>query len=141
MIMELDEMACRLTTCTFIDENIQKLYLNLGVKNFALKQTQEEIQEAKKQSELDRKLRTMIREVLWQLILLALMLWVAVGNRDVNVYLQNAHLKHIFVDELPEVSADVIPRKWMFSLNVVLISFVYVRTDLAQTSSSGWRRS
>ena len=55
----------------------------------------------------------MIREVLWQLILLALMLWVAVGNRDGNVYLQNAHLKHIFVDELPEVSADVVPQTFV----------------------------
>ena len=65
--------------------------------------TKAEMEEVKKRGTLDRKLRTMIREILWQLILLALMLWVATGNRDGNMYLQNAHLKHIFVDELPEV--------------------------------------
>ena len=68
----------------------------------------QEVQQLKKKSLLDRKLRTMIHEVLWQLILLALMLWVAVGNRDSSVCLQNAHLKHLFVDELPEVSTDVV---------------------------------
>ena len=70
--------------------------------------TAAELEEVKKRGTLDRKLRTMIREILWQLILLALMLWVATGNRDGNVYLQNAHLKHVFVDEAPEVNLFVV---------------------------------
>ena len=74
-----------------------------GVRTNSVELTKQEVEEAKMRGKLDRKLRQMVREVLWQLILLALMLWVAVGNRDGNVYLQNAHLKHVFVDKLPQV--------------------------------------
>ena len=63
----------------------------------------EEVAEAKKTAVLERKFQLMVREVLWQLVLLALMLWVVVGNQDGNVYYQNRHLKNIFVNDMPTV--------------------------------------
>ena len=63
----------------------------------------EEVAEAKKTAVLERKFSLMVREVLWQLVLLALMLWVVVGNQDGNVYYQNRHLKNIFVNDMPTV--------------------------------------
>ena len=121
---------------------IVKILFSSALEAKSAELSKQELDEAKKRGSLDRKLRTMIREVLWQLILLALMLWVAVGNRDGNVYLQNAHLKHIFVDELPEVSADVCPSNVCFRATAIYrLLFVFLRTDRAQTSSSGWSRS
>ena len=52
----------------------------------------EEVAEAKKNRELERKFQMMVREIFWQVVLLALMLWVVVGNQDGNVYYQNEHL-------------------------------------------------
>ena len=78
-------------------------YFFLALEAKPAQLTVDEVKEVKKRGTLDHKMRTMIREILWQLILLVLILWVAVGNRDGNVYLQNAHLKHVFVNELPEV--------------------------------------
>ena len=67
----------------------------------------EEVVEAKKRARLERKFQTMIREVLWQLVLLGLMLWVVVGNQDGNVFYQNQHVMHLFVDEMPTVRMNV----------------------------------
>ena len=67
----------------------------------------EEVVEAKKRARLERKFQTMVREVLWQLVLLGLMLWVVVGNQDGNVFYQNQHLKHLFVDKMPTVRMNV----------------------------------
>ena len=67
----------------------------------------EEVVEAKKRVRLERKFQTMVREVLWQLVLLGLMLWVVVGNQDGNVFYQNQHLKHLFVDKMPTVRMNV----------------------------------
>ena len=64
----------------------------------------EEVAQAQKRGQLDKKFKQMIKEVLWQLILLALMLWVVMGNQDGNVYYQNQHIRHLFVDDMPTVS-------------------------------------
>ena len=64
----------------------------------------EEVAHAQKRGQLDKKFKMMIKEVLWQLILLVLMLWVVLGNQDGNVYYQNKHIRHLFVDDMPTVS-------------------------------------
>ena len=63
----------------------------------------EEVAEAKKNRELERKFQMMVREIFWQVVLLALMLWVVVGNQDGNVYYQNEHLRNLFVEDMPTV--------------------------------------
>ena len=81
---------------------------NNFVSDFRVKSTKlasEEIEQAKKRGVLERKFQLMIREVLWQLILLGLMLWVVVGNQDGNIYYQNQHLKNVFVEDMPTVSS------------------------------------
>ena len=66
----------------------------------------DEIEAAKKKSALDKKLRGMIREILWQVILLILICWVIYGNQNANFYTQNEHLNNLFISEFPEASLE-----------------------------------
>ena len=71
-----------------------------------VKLTEEEQVLAKKKGELDRKFRAMMLEIIWQIILLALMCWVVTGNQHPDVFVQNEHMKHLFYDEVPDVSKN-----------------------------------
>ena len=78
----------------------------------------EEVAEAQKTATLEKKFSLMVREVLWQLVLLGLMLWVVVGNQDGNVYYQNRHLKNIFVTDMPTVFPATIDANILKSLEI-----------------------
>ena len=78
----------------------------------------EEVAEAQKTATLEKKFSLMVREVLWQLVLLGLMLWVVVGNQDGNVYYQNRHLKNIFVTDMPTVFPATIDTNILKSLKI-----------------------
>ena len=75
--------------------------LALDVKPTSL--TTDEIAEAKKKADIDRKSQLMIREIAWQVVFLVLILWVVVGSQDSNVFHQNQHLRNLFVEEMPTV--------------------------------------
>ena len=68
----------------------------------------EEIEAAKKRAELDRKVTSMVQDVLWHVILLILMCWVIYGNQNANAYTQTKHMKDLFVNDFPEVHFDQI---------------------------------
>ena len=57
------------------------------------------VREARRRQELDAKLKGMIREIVWQFVLLCVILWVIVGGRDSNVFQQNEDIKNVFLEE------------------------------------------
>ena len=65
------------------------------------------VRKARRRRELDLKFKGMLREIVWQLIFLALILWVIVGGRDSNVFQQNQDIKNVFLDEY-----EVRHRRW-----------------------------
>ena len=58
------------------------------------------VREAQRARKLDGKLRTMIRESLWQIILLSLVSWVVSGSRDFLVFYQNNDLMNTYGAEV-----------------------------------------
>ena len=58
------------------------------------------VREAQRARKLDGKLRTMIRESLWQIILLSLVSWVISGSRDFLVFYQNNDLMNTYGAEV-----------------------------------------
>ena len=52
---------------------------------------------ARKTRENDSKLRAMLREIVWQLVMFVLFTWVIVGALDSNVYHQNQDIRNAFV--------------------------------------------
>ena len=58
------------------------------------------VREAQRARKLDGKLRTMIRESLWQLILLSLVSWVVSGSRDFLVFYQNNDIMNTYGAEV-----------------------------------------
>ena len=58
------------------------------------------VREAQRARKLDGKLRTMIRESLWQLILLVLVWWVVSGSRDFLVFYQNNDIMNTYGAEV-----------------------------------------
>ena len=60
----------------------------------------EAVREAQRARKLDGKLRTMIRESLWQIILLSLVSWVVSGSRDFLVFYQNNDLMNTYGAEV-----------------------------------------
>ena len=86
----------------------------------------EEVEQAKKIGVLERKFQLMIREVLWQLVLLAMMLWVIVGNLDRNVFHQSQHLRNLFVEEMPTVW---MPGYWRHKLTQTRVGLQIPRSE------------
>ena len=74
--------------------------------------TEDEIDAAKKRQELDAKSRSLVREVAWQIIFLAILLWVIVGNQDHNVFYQNTNLKDMFFSDIGRVSIILEDMSW-----------------------------
>ena len=60
---------------------------------------EKKVREARRRRELDRKFKGMLREIVWQFILLCLILWVIVGGRDANVFYQNQDIKNVFLED------------------------------------------
>ena len=60
----------------------------------------EAVREAQRARKLDGKLRTMIRESLWQIILLSLVSWVVSGSRDFLVFYQNNDIMNTYGAEV-----------------------------------------
>jgi len=58
--------------------------------------TVDEITEAKRKAEMDAKMRTMIREILFYVVLLFLLLVVINGQQDSNAFLQNHSIASLF---------------------------------------------
>ena len=57
------------------------------------------VAKARKTRENDRKLRAMLREIVWQVVMFVLFTWVIVGPVDSNVYHQNQDLRNAFVED------------------------------------------
>ena len=55
------------------------------------------VDEARHRRDLDLKFKAMLREVIWQLIMLLLFTWVTVGGLDDHVFYQNQDIKNVFV--------------------------------------------
>ena len=60
---------------------------------------QQKVDEARKRRDLDLKFKGMIREIVWQLIMLLLFTWVIVGGLDANVFYQNQDIKNVFIED------------------------------------------
>ena len=69
--------------------------------------SKEELRAVHRKNDLDRKGRIMLREVLWQVILVLLMAWVIAGNQSAEFHQQNQHLTQFYMDEFPEVGASL----------------------------------
>ena len=54
---------------------------------------------ARKTRENDVKLRAMLREIVWQLVMFVLFTWVIVGALDSNVYHQNQDIRNAFIED------------------------------------------
>ena len=54
---------------------------------------------ARRKAELDGKLRAMIREIAWQVVLLVLFTWVVIGSLDSNVFHQNDDIRNAFIED------------------------------------------
>ena len=46
----------------------------------------------------------MIRDIVWQILYLIILLWVVIGNQDTNVYCQNQDLRNRFASDVEDVS-------------------------------------
>ena len=62
--------------------------------------TSDEMAEAKHKADMDDKMKTMIREILFYVLLLFLLLVVINGQHDVNSYRQNANIIATFTAKL-----------------------------------------
>ena len=54
---------------------------------------------ARNTRENDDRLRAMLREIVWQLVMFVLFTWVIVGPVDPNVYHQNQDIRNAFVQD------------------------------------------
>ena len=59
-----------------------------------------EVSEARRRRHLDEKFRAMLREVIWQLLMVLLFTWVIVGALDKHIFYQNNDVKHALIDDL-----------------------------------------
>ena len=57
------------------------------------------VESARKERYLDNKVRAMLREIVWQLVMVVLFTWVIVGPVDSNVYHQNQDIRNAFIEE------------------------------------------
>ena len=57
------------------------------------------VESARKERYLDNKVRAMLREIVWQLVMAVLFTWVIVGPLDSNVYHQNQDIRNAFVED------------------------------------------
>ena len=60
----------------------------------------DKVASARKARENDDKLRAMLREIVWQVVMFVLFTWVIVGPVDSNVYHQNQDIRHAFVADV-----------------------------------------
>ena len=58
-----------------------------------------QVAEARRKAELDSKLRAMLREIAWQVVLLVLFTWVVIGSLDSNVFYQNDDIRNVFIED------------------------------------------
>ena len=58
-----------------------------------------EVAEARRKGDLDDKLRAMLREIAWQVVLLVLFTWVVIGSLDSNVFYQNGDIRNAFIED------------------------------------------
>ena len=58
-----------------------------------------EVAEARRKGDLDDKLRAMLREIAWQVVLLVLFTWVVIGSLDSNVFYQNDDIRNAFIED------------------------------------------
>ena len=65
------------------------------------------VESAQKTRYLDNKVRAMLREIVWQVIMFVLFTWVIVGPLDSNVYHQNQDIRNAFIEDA-EVHVTVI---------------------------------
>ena len=59
----------------------------------------DKVAEARKTRYLDNKVRAMLREIVWQLVMFVLFTWVIVGPLDSNVYHQNQDIRNAFIED------------------------------------------
>ena len=57
------------------------------------------VESAQKTRYLDNKVRAMLREIVWQLVMFVLFTWVIVGPVDSNVYHQNQDIRNAFIED------------------------------------------
>ena len=57
------------------------------------------VESAQKTRYLDNKVRAMLREIVWQVIMFVLFTWVIVGPLDSNVYYQNQDIRNAFIED------------------------------------------
>ena len=57
------------------------------------------VAEARKTRYLDNKVRAMLREIVWQVVMFVLFTWVIVGPVDSNVYHQNQDIRNAFIED------------------------------------------
>ena len=62
--------------------------------------TADEMAEAKHKADMDDKMKTMIREILFYVVLLFLLLLVVNGQQDTNSYRQNVNIISVFSEYL-----------------------------------------
>ena len=65
------------------------------------------IEAARKRRRVDIKFRSMVREILWQLIMLVLFSWVVAGAVDSNVYYQNQDIRNTFIADTEVCRLDL----------------------------------
>ena len=58
------------------------------------------VEAARQKRHLDEKFRAMLREVIWQLLMVLLFTWVIVGALDKHIFYQNNDVKHALIDDL-----------------------------------------
>lgn len=57
---------------------------------------EEEIKESQKEKDLNNKMHSMIRDVVWHVMLVVLMVWVVTGNQDETAFDQTLDLRNTF---------------------------------------------
>ena len=57
------------------------------------------VESAQKTRYLDNKVRAMLREIVWQMVMFVLFTWVIVGPVDSNVYHQNQDIRNAFIED------------------------------------------
>ena len=121
-----------------MDYQLELINLWLQVQSFlGILKGSDDVDDAKvansrKTHELDGKLRAMLREIVWQVVMFVLFTWVILGARNLNAYNQNRDIKNAFVEDAQvHIAVEAI---W-YASNMVLhtYTFLYIIRRLVMT--------
>ena len=82
--------------------------------------TEDEIAELKHKAEIDNKMKSMIREVLFYLLFIILLLIVVDGQQDTNSYLQDNDIINLFTQQFQNTACIQIFATFKISISIAI---------------------